>query len=322
MMAGTDINKSPGGTTMKIFVTGASGWIGSAVVPELLGAGHQVVGLARSEASAQQLEEAGAQVQRGDLDDPAGLARAAGDADGVIHLAFQHELAFGGNFAAAAAADRRAVEAMGAALADTDGPFVLASGLLGMAAGRVATEDDGLVPSDAVRAIPAGRRSATALLALSLRGIGVRSSVLRLPPTVHGDGDNGFMATLVGIARQRGVAGYVGDGANRWPAVHRSDAAHLFRLAAESAPAGSVLHAVADEGVPFLDIAEAMGRHLDLPASSVTPADAGEHFAPLGHFVALDSPATAAVTRELLAWEPTGPGLLDDLDQDHYYRSR
>ena len=307
---------------MKIFVTGASGWIGSAVVPELLGAGHQVVGLARSEASGEQLEEVGAQVQRGDLDDPAGLARAAGDADGVIHLAFQHDVAFGGNFAAAAAADRRAVEAMGTALADTDGPFVLASGLLGMTAGRVATEDDGLVPSPAVRAIPAGRRSATALLALSLRGIGVRSSVLRLPPTVHGDGDHGFMATLVEIARQRGVAGYVGDGGNRWPAVHRSDAARLARLAVESAPAGSVLHAVADEGVPFLDIARSMGRHLDLPAASVTPAEAGDHFAPLGHFVGLDSPATAAVTRELLAWEPTGPSLLDDLDQDHYYRSR
>jgi nucleoside-diphosphate-sugar epimerase len=191
--------------------------------------------------------------------------------------------------------------------------------VLGLTTGRVATQDDGLVPSPEIRANPAGRRSATALLTLSLRGIGVRSSVLRLPPTVHGDGDQGFMATLVDIARQRGVAGYVGDGTNRWPAVHRSDAARLTRLAVEAAPAGSVLHAVADEGVPFRDIAEAIGRHLDLPAQSVSPADAVEHFSHLGHFVALDSPATATVTRELLGWEPSGPTLIEDLEQDHYY---
>ena len=306
---------------MRIFVTGASGWIGSAVVPELLGAGHEVVGLARSDASAQRLEAAGATVHRGDLDDPEGLAKAAADSDGVIHLAFQHEVAFGGNFAAAGAADRRAVEAMGAALADSDRPFVLASGMLGLTAGRVATEEDGLVASPEVRANPAGRRAATALLTLSLRGVGVRSSVLRFAPTVHGDGDNGFLATLVGIARQRGVAGYVGDGTNRWPAVHRSDAARLARLAVESAPGGSVLHAVAEEGVPFREIAEAMGRHLDLPVTSVAPQDAPEHFGFLARFVALDSPVTATITRELLGWEPTGPSLLQDLGQDHYYRS-
>jgi len=305
---------------MKIFVTGASGWIGSAVVPELLGAGHEVVGLARSDESAKRVEEAGAEVHRGDVDDPDGLAKAAADSDGVIHLAFQHELAFSGNFAAAAAADRRAVEAMGAALADSDRPFVLASGLLGLNVGRVATEDDGLVPSDEIRANPAGRRSATALLTLSLRGSGVRSSVLRLPPTVHGDGDNGFIATFVAIARQRGVAGYVGDGANRWPAVHRSDAARLARLAVESAPAGSVLHAVGDEGVAFREIAEAMGGRLGIPTASVTPADALEHFSFLGHFAGMDSPATAAITRQLLGWEPTGPSLLDDLNQEYYYR--
>jgi nucleoside-diphosphate-sugar epimerase len=305
---------------MRIFVTGASGWIGSAVVPELLGAGHEVVGLARSEASAQRLEAAGALVQRGDIDDPDGLAKAAVDSDGVIHLAFQHEVAWSGNFAAAAAGDRRAVEIIGAALADSGRPLVLASGMLGLTAGRVATEDDGLVPSAEVRANPAGRRSATALLTLSLAGTGVRSSVLRLPPTVHGDGDHGFVATLVGIARERGVAGYVGDGANRWPAVHRSDAARLARMAVEAAPAGSVLHAVADEGVPFREIAEAMGRQLDITATSVAPADAVEHFAHLGHFVSVDSPATAVVTRDLLGWEPTGPSLLEDLEQDHYYR--
>ncbi|HEX3981383.1 MAG TPA: SDR family oxidoreductase, partial [Acidimicrobiales bacterium] len=280
----------------------------------------EVVGVARSEASAQRLRAAGAIVRRGDIEDPEGLAEAAADSDGVIHLAFQHEVAFTGNFAAAAAADRRAVEAMGAALADSDRPFVLASGVLGLSAGQVATENDGLVPSAEIRSNPAGRRSATALLTLSLRGIGVRSSVLRLPPTVHGDGDHGFMATLVDIARQRGVAGYVGDGTNRWPAVHRSDAARLARLAVVSAPAGSVLHAVAEEGVPFREIAQAIGDHLGLPTESVPPADAVEHFAHLGHFVGVDSPASAAVTRELLAWEPTGPTLLEDLGQDHYFR--
>jgi nucleoside-diphosphate-sugar epimerase len=305
---------------MRIFVTGASGWIGSAVVPELLGAGHEVVGLARSEASAQRLEAAGAIVQQGDVDDPDGLAKAAADSDGVIHLAFQHEVAFGGDFAAAATADRRAVEAMGAALAGSDRPFVLASGMLGLNTGRVATEDDGLVPSAEVRSNPAGRRAATALLALSLAGTGVRSSVLRFPPTVHGDGDNGFVATLVGIARQSGVAGYLGEGTNRWPAVHRSDAARLARLAVEAAPAGSVLHAVGDEGVRFRRIAEAMGQHLGLPTASVDPGDAVGHFGHLVRFVGLDSPATAAITRELLGWEPTGPSLIEDLDQGHYYR--
>jgi nucleoside-diphosphate-sugar epimerase len=305
---------------MRIFVTGASGWIGSAVVPELLGADHEVVGLARSEASAQRLEGAGALVYRGDLDDPDGLAKAANDSDGVIHLAFQHEVAFGGDFAAAAAADRRAVEAMGLALAGSDRPLVLASGMLGLKTGRVATEDDGLVPNAEVRSNPAGRRAATALLTLSLAGTGVRSSVLRFPPTVHGDGDHGFVASLVDIARERGVAGYVGDGSNRWPAVHRSDAARLARLAVEAAPAGSVLHAVGDEGVAFREIAEVMGRHLGLPAASVSPADAGEHFRHLGHFVGLDSPASSVITEDLLGWAPTGPSLLADLDQDHYYR--
>jgi nucleoside-diphosphate-sugar epimerase len=305
---------------MKIFVTGASGWIGSAVVPELLDAGHDVVGLARSDASAQKLEAAGVSVHRGDLDDPQGLAKAAADSDGVIHLAFQHEVAFGGNFAAAGAADRRAVEAMGAALADSDRPFVLAGGMAGLNLGRVATENDGLVASPEIRANPAGARAATSLLALSFRGIGVRSSVLRFPPTVHGDGDNGFMATFVGIARQRGVAGYVGDGTNRWPAVHRSDAARLARLAVEAAPAGSVLHAAGEEGVPFRQIAEAMGRGLGVPTGSVEPADALEHFSFLGLFAGLDSAASAAITQDLLGWEPTGPSLLEDLEQDYYYR--
>lgn len=306
---------------MRVFVTGASGWIGSAVVPELLGAGHEVVSLARSEASAQALEAVGASVWRGDLDHPEGLAQAAADSDGVLHMAFQHDVAFGANdFAAAAAADRRAVEAMGDALAGSDRSFVLASGVVGLALGRIATENDGMAAGPELQANPAGLRAATALLALSLRGVGVRSSVLRFSPTVHGDGDNGFIATFVAIARQRGVAGYVGDGTNRWPAVHRSDAARLARLAIEGAPAGSVLHAVAEEGVSFRDIAEAIGRSLDIPTTSVAPEDASDHFGFLGHFAALDSPVSATITRELLGWDPTGPTLLEDIDQGHYTR--
>ena len=249
---------------MRIFVTGASGWIGSATVSDLLESGHEVVGLARSEESAQRLEAAGAAVHRGDLDEPDGLAKAADDSDGVIHLAFQHEVAFGGDFASAGAADRRAVEAMGAALAGSDRPLVLASGLLGLANGRVASEEDGLVPGAEIRANPAGVRAATGLFVLSLRGVGVRSSVLRFPPTVHGDGDNGFVATFVGIARARGVSGYVGDGSNRWPAVHRSDAARLARLAVEAAPAGSVLTRWATGAFPSTEIAEAISRDLDI----------------------------------------------------------
>jgi nucleoside-diphosphate-sugar epimerase len=304
---------------MKIFVTGASGWMGSAIVSELRAAGHEVVGLARSDMSAQRLQAAGAVVYRGDLDDPEGLAQAAANSDGVIHMAFQHEVAFAGGFPAAAAADRRAVEAMGNALANSDRPFVLASGAAGLTPGRPATENDGLVPSGEMRANPAAVRQATALLALSLRGIGVRSSVLRLPPTVHGDGDNGFISTLVGIARKQGVAGYVREGDNRWPAVHRSDAARVARLALESAPAGSVIHAVGEEGLPFRSIAEAMAKGLGIPASSIAPAEAAEHFSYLAHFVALDTPASSAITRDLLGWQPTGPTLLDDLTQGHYY---
>lgn len=305
---------------MKFFVTGASGWIGLPTVAELLGAGHEVVGLTRSDASAEKVQAAGATPLRGDVEDPDGLAKAAGDSEGVIHLAFQHEVAFGGNFQAAAAADRRAVEAMGLALAGSDRPLVLASGMVGLSIGRVATENDGLVASPQVRANPAGLRAATALFTLSLRGIDVRSSVVRYAPTVHGEGDHGFVATFVEIARKSGFSAYVGDGANRWPAVHRSDAARLTRLAAERAPAGSVLHAVGDEGVQFREIAEAIGRHLNVPTKSLSQSEAVDHFGPLGHFAGLDSPANATISRELLGWEPTGPGLLEDLEQEHYYR--
>jgi nucleoside-diphosphate-sugar epimerase len=307
---------------MRVFVTGASGWIGSAVVPELIGRGHQVTGLARSDASAAALTAAGAQVHRGTLDDLDSLRDAAAASEGVIHLAFKHDIAFSGDFQGAADADRRAVETFGEALAGSDRPFVIASGTLGLALGRVATERDGHSPGPAV-AMGSGplTRLATAELVLSLASRGVRSSVVRLPPTNHGDGDNGFMATLVGVARDKRVSGYIGDGSNRWPAVHRLDSAHLFRLALEGAPAGSTLHAVADEGVPIRDVAEVIGRHLDLPVVSISPEDAGGHFTWLAAFLAADSPASSTLTRELLGWHPTQPGLIDDLDKGHYFQN-
>jgi len=307
---------------MRIFVTGASGWIGSAVVPELLGAGHQVIGLARSDASAAALTAARAEVHRGDLDDLDGLRDAAGESDGVIHLAFKHELAFSGDFQGAADADRRAVETIGQTLAGSDRPFVIASGTLGLAPGRVATEQDGHGPASAMAAFGGGpqTRWATAELAIALSSRGVRSSVVRLPPTNHGDGDNGFIATLVGIARDKAVSGYIGDGTNRWTAVHRLDSAHLFRLALEQAPAGSTLHAVAEEGVPIRAIAAVIGRQLNVQPVSIDPEAAGEHFGWLAGFLALDSPASSALTRELLGWQPTQPGLIADLDQGHYFQ--
>ena len=308
---------------MRVFVTGASGWIGSAVVPELIGAGHQVVGLARSDAAAAALAAAGAEVQRGTLDDLDSLRSAAGASDGVIHLAFKHDLAFTGDFEGAADADRRAVETLGDALARSDRPLLIASGTLGLAPGRVATEQDGHGPASPMVGLGSGpqTRWGTAELVIALGSRGVRSSVVRLAPTNHGDGDNGFMATLVGIARDKGVSGYIGDGTNRWPAVHRLDSAHLFRLALEQAPAGSTLHAVADEGVPIRDIAEVIGRQLELPVLSVSPEDAPEHFTWLAHFLAADSPASSELTRELLGWSPTQPGLIDDLDQGHYFHN-
>ncbi len=306
---------------MRVFVTGASGWIGSAVVPELIGAGHQVTGLARSDASAAALVAGGARVQRGTLDDLDGLRAAAADADGVIHLAFKHELAFSGNYEDAADADRRAVETFGEALEGSGRPLVIASGLLGLVRGRVTTERDGHESDPARAALGRGPRTrlATAEVALSLASRGVRSSVMRLPPTVHGDGDHGFIARVIETARETRVSGYIGDGSNRWPAAHVVDAAQLFRLALEQAPAGSTLHAVADEGVPIRDVAEVIGRHLGLPTASVAPEDAPGHFTWLADFLAMDSPASSALTRERLGWRPVHQGLIDDLDEGHYF---
>ncbi|MFC5220284.1 SDR family oxidoreductase [Streptomyces coerulescens] len=300
---------------MRIFVTGASGWIGSALVPELIDAGHRVVGLARSTASADALVAAGAEVVRGTVDDLDVLGTTAAASDGVVHLAFKHDIAFTGDYVGAAEADRRAVDTFGDALAGSDRPFVLASGLAGLKPGQVSTERD----RPTVDGSPASLRARTATTALALASRGVRSSVVRLSPTCHGEGDNGFMATLVGIARTRGVSGFVGDGTNRWAAVHRLDAARLFRLAVEKAPAGAVLHGTAEEGVALRDIAEVIGRHLDVPVTSVAPEAAGEHFGWLGAFLAMDAPASSVLTQESLDWRPTRPGLLEDLDKGHYF---
>jgi nucleoside-diphosphate-sugar epimerase len=310
---------------MRVFVTGASGWVGRGVVPQLTAAGHEVVGLARSDGSAAALRAAGAQVLLGTLDDLDTLRQAAESSDGVIHLAFKHDIAFSGDFAGATDADRRAIETFGQALAGSDKPFVLASGILavlGLPPGAVATERDGLAPQTGDREVPieGGQgRLANAHYTLALAERGVRSSVVRLPPSTHGNGDNGFIPTAIGLARQKGAAAYVGDGTNRWPAVHRDDAAVLFRLALEAAPAGSVLHAVGDEGVPIGEVAQIFAAHLDIPAVSVTPEQVGEYVGFLGGFWGFDGPASARITRDLLGWEPTHPGLIADLKEGHYF---
>jgi nucleoside-diphosphate-sugar epimerase len=294
---------------MRVFVTGASGWIGSATVRELLAAGHQVLGLARSDTSAAAVAALGAEVLRGGLDDLDSLRAGADASDGVVHLAYHHDFS---QMEQAAQLDRQAINALGAVLEGTDRPLLIASGLAGFAAGRVVTERDQPDPS----VYP---RIAAAQATLALAGRGVRSSVVRFAPTVHGAGDHGFVATLVGIARDKGVSAYIGDGTNRWSAVHRRDAAALVRLAVERAPAGSILHATAERGVPTRDIAEAIGHGLDLPVVSVSAERAVDHFGWLARFFGLDFAASNDLTRELLDWEPTQPGLLADLKQGHYF---
>jgi nucleoside-diphosphate-sugar epimerase len=298
---------------MRVFVTGATGFIGSAIVAELIVAGHQVTGLARSDEAAASLAAAGAQVHRGALEDPGSLRRGAAASDGVIHTAFTN-ISATTSLADSARADRRAVEALGEALAGSGRPLVVTSGIGLLAPGRLAAEED--APDPGSFAAP---RIAAEEAALSLAGRGVRASVVRLPYSVHGEGDHGFVPALIGIARATGVSAYPGDGANRWPAVHRLDAAHLFRLALEAAPAGARLHGVDDEGVPFRDIAEVIGRHLRLPVTAIPREDAGSHFGWLGPIVTVDHPASSTLTQKRLGWHPVQPALIPDLDAGHYF---
>ena len=295
---------------MRIFVTGASGWIGSAVTAELIAAGHTVVGLARSDAAAEKVASAGATVQRGDITDLDSLRAGAEGVDGIIHTAFIHDFTAHEN---AAAVDFAAVQLFGDLLEGSGRPLVIASGILGAVSVETDTPDPATALSPRVR---------TEEMLLGFADRGIRSSAVRLAPTVHGDGDHGFMSVLIAIDRQKGSSGYIGDGSNRWPAVHRLDAAHLFCLALENAPAGSVLHAVDDEGVPIRKIAEVIGRHLDVPVVSVASEDAADHFGWLGRMLGIDSPASSAITRQLLGWEPTHPKLIEDLAQGHYFTSK
>jgi nucleoside-diphosphate-sugar epimerase len=293
---------------MRVFVTGASGWIGSAVVPELIGAGHQVIGLARTDASVKAVADMGADVLRGALNESGILRTGALNSDGVIHLAYEHSR---NGVEAAAQTDARAVETFAASLADSGKPLVI-SGATNVTPGRPATERDELIAQG-----PIAARISNMQAALAATERGVRSSVVMLPRSVHGQGDrHGFIPQLIAIARAKGVSGYIGDGTSRWPAVHVKDAATLYRLAVEQAPAGAVLNAVGDEGVPVREIAEAIGRHLNLPAN---PLPAEEYEGILVPLLSRDQPASSAITQELLGWKPTHPGLIEDIEQGHYF---
>ncbi len=290
---------------MRVFVTGATGFVGSAVVRELLGAGHAVLGLTRSDAGAAALASAGAEAHRGDLQDLESLRRGAAAADAVIHAGFVHDWA---NFAASCEIDRRAIEALGAALAGSQRPMLVTSGLATVAEGRLATENDDPLPAS--DAYP--RASETTAEALARRGL--RVSTVRLPQ-VHDTEKQGLVSFLIAVAREKGVAAYVGPGRNRWAAVHVRDTARLYRLALEKGEAGARYHVVGEEGVPLREIAEAIGREMNLPVRSIAPDEAAAHFGFLGAFVARDLTGASALTQQRMGWTPTGPGLLADLEQ-------
>jgi nucleoside-diphosphate-sugar epimerase len=296
---------------MKVFVTGASGFVGSVVVQELIGAGHLVVGLARSEANAKSLKAAGVQVHRGDLQDLESLHSGAAAADGVVHTAFIHDFS---KFKENCEIDRRAIEAVASALAGSGRPLIITSGTGLLSPGRLATEDSAI--QSGPDAIP---RVASEEAATAAASRGVRTMVLRLPPSVHGDGDHGFIPLLINLARQKGFAAYVDQGRNRWPAVHRLDAANLYRLALEKGIAGARYHGVAEQGLPFREIAEIIGWRLGIPVRGLSSEEASNYFGWFKHFASLDAPASSQKTREQLGWEVEHTGLLADLSNGRYF---
>jgi nucleoside-diphosphate-sugar epimerase len=300
---------------MRVFVTGATGFIGRAITKELLAAGHEVLGLARNDAGAGALARSGVKVHQGELSNPDSLAAGARACEGVIHTAYNHEFATTTR-EAASETDRRAVEAMARALEGSGKPLVVTSGTFMatmVAPGRTSTEVD-VLPDDAL--IP---RAASEVAVRAAARSGVRASVVRLAPSVHGEGDHGFVPILIGIARRTGICAFVGDGANRWPAVHRLDAARLFRLALEKAPPGALLHGAAEEGVPMRAIAETIGKELRLPVRGLSKDEARKHFDWFAEFVAIDNPCSSAVTRRTLGWKPQGPDLLTDMRESGYF---